>query len=259
MPDDLADPVQWSADVSSRFVHTGISTFAGMPTILEARAVTRTFHQGSTSVHAVDGADFTLQRGELTALVGPSGSGKSTFLALAGALDTPTDGSILIDGKDPSAMSAAERAELRRSTIGFVFQDLNLLPGLSAVENTAIPLELGGMSRRAAREHAAEALARVGLSDRLDFMPELLSGGERQRVAVARAVVGDRPLVVADEPTGALDSRSGQAVMELLLAAADNGAGVLIVTHDHALAAMAHRVVEMSDGSLRSGPMVEIS
>lgn len=180
--------------------------------------------------------------------MGPSGSGKSTLLTIAGGLDTPTAGQVVIDGVDLTTLNAKGRAETRRSMVGYVFQELNLLDALTAVENVAMPLELDGLPSRVARQQALEELERVGIADTADRFPEDLSGGERQRVAIARATVGDRRLLLADEPTGALDSVNGEGIMRILRAACDAGAAGLMVTHDAQLAAWADRVVFIRDG-----------
>jgi len=181
-------------------------------------------------------------------VMGPSGSGKSTLLTIAGTLEDPTSGDVLIDGQLLSVMSRNDRARLRRRSIGFVFQDFNLLAGLTAEENVSLPLELDGQPLKAARAAAHDALEHLGLADRATRFPDELSGGERQRVAIARAVVGDRHLLLADEPSGALDSVNGEAVMRLIRAACQRGVAGVIVTHDAQLASWADRVVFLRDG-----------
>jgi putative ABC transport system ATP-binding protein len=182
--------------------------------------------------------------------MGPSGSGKSTLLTIAGALEAPSAGEVLIAGQPLSGMSRDDRARLRRRAIGYVFQDFNLLPGLTAAENVALPLELDGLSAGKARAAGLRVLENLGLAERATRFPDQLSGGERQRVAIARAVVGDRRLLLADEPTGALDSANGEAVMRLLLAACKRGLAAMVVTHDAQLASWADRVVFIRDGRL---------
>jgi putative ABC transport system ATP-binding protein len=182
--------------------------------------------------------------------MGPSGSGKSTLLTIAGTLEDATSGEILIDGAEISAMSPDDRARLRRRSIGYVFQDFNLLAGLTAVENVALPLELDGVVSSRAQDSAHEALRSLGLEDRAGHFPDDLSGGEQQRVAVARAVVGNRRLLLADEPSGALDSVNGEAVMRLLRDACRRGMAGVVVTHDSQLAAWADRVVFLRDGRM---------
>jgi putative ABC transport system ATP-binding protein len=180
--------------------------------------------------------------------MGPSGCGKSTLLTIAGSLEAPTAGDVLVAGADLSGMSANDRARLRRRSIGYVFQEFNLLAGLTAAENVSMPLELDGVKARVARAAALEALDGLGMADRVSSYPDELSGGERQRVAIARAVVGDRRLLLADEPTGALDSVNGEAVMRLLRAACTGGVAGVVVTHDAQLASWADRVVFLRDG-----------
>jgi putative ABC transport system ATP-binding protein len=182
------------------------------------------------------------------AVMGPSGSGKSTLLTIAGSLEEATGGQVLVDGVDLATVSRAERAMLRRRAIGYVFQDFNLLPGLTAVENAALPLELDGVGAKAARATAVKALDELDVAERADRYPDELSGGERQRVAIARAIVGDRGLLLADEPTGALDSVNGEAVMRLLRAATKRGVAGIVVTHEAQLASWADRVVFLRDG-----------
>jgi putative ABC transport system ATP-binding protein len=180
--------------------------------------------------------------------MGASGSGKSTLLTIAGTLEEATSGTVVIAGRDVASLSRRERARLRRQTIGYVFQDFNLLPGLTALENVSLPLELDGISARTAQNTAMEALERVGLDARVRRFPDQLSGGERQRVAVARAVVGERQVLLADEPTGALDSVNGEAVMRLLRTACQGNVCGVVVTHDAQLASWAHRVILLRDG-----------
>ena len=187
-----------------------------MHPVLEMTKVSKSYGVGPTAVLALEDADLTVLAGELVAIMGPSGSGKSTMLTIAGTLEAPTAGEVRIDGQDTSALSPANRARLRRQTIGYVFQDFNLLPGLTAAENVSLPLELDGTRAKAAHVAALAALEELGVADRADRYPDELSGGERQRVAIARAIVGDRRLLLADEPTGALDSVNGESVMRLV-------------------------------------------
>ena len=219
-----------------------------MTGVLEMRAVSKTYLDGTDEVHALRDVDLTVEPGKMVAVMGPSGSGKSTLLTIAGALETPTSGDVLIAGHSLVAMSRDDRARLRRRAIGYVFQDFNLLPGLTAAENVALPLELDGLSAGKARAAGLRALDELGLADRAARFPDQLSGGERQRVAIARAVVGDRRLVLADEPTGALDTDTGEAVMRLILTACKAGVGAVVVTHDAQLASWADRVVFIRDG-----------
>ena len=218
------------------------------PTVLELIEVSRVHGAGDTAVHALRAVDLTVVPGELVAVMGPSGSGKSTLLTLAGGLDTPTSGEVVVEGHPLSQMGRASMAQLRRRNIGYVFQDLNLIPALTAAENVALPLELDGRRAREARPLAEEALAEVDLADLADRFPDEMSGGQQQRVAIARALVGDRRLVLADEPTGALDSTTGEAVLRVLRARVDAGAAGLLVTHEARHAAWADRVVFLRDG-----------
>jgi putative ABC transport system ATP-binding protein len=225
--------------------------------ILELRAVHRTHGSGDTAVHALQGVSMTVRPGELVAVMGPSGSGKSTLLNLAGGLDAPTGGGVLVTGEPLAGMSRRQLAALRRQSVGYVFQDLNLLPSLTAVENVALPLELDGRSVRAARRVALAALAEVEMTDQARRFPDELSGGQQQRVAIARALVGQRRLVLADEPTGALDTQTGEAVLRLLRARVDAGAAGVLVTHEARHAAWADRVIFLRDGRIvdTSGPL----
>jgi putative ABC transport system ATP-binding protein len=221
-----------------------------MTAMLEMRRVSKVHGSGPTEVHALREVDLTVDRGELVAVMGPSGSGKSTLLTLAGSLEEATSGEIQVDGSEISGMSLDDRARLRRRSIGYVFQDFNLLAGLTAVENVALPLELDGIPSSQAKDAAYEALRSLGLEDRAAHFPDDLSGGEQQRVAVARAVVGNRRLLLADEPSGALDSVNGEAVMRLLRDACRRGMAGVVVTHDSQLAAWADRVVFLRDGRM---------
>jgi putative ABC transport system ATP-binding protein len=217
-------------------------------TVLELRNVSKVYGQGAAEVHALRGIDLTVGAGTMLAVMGPSGSGKSTLLTIAGSLEEPTGGSVWVGGSELTAMSHGERARLRRRSIGYVFQDFNLLPGLTAAENVALPLELDGTGMRSARAAGVAALTEFGLADRVSHFPDEMSGGERQRVALARAMVGDRQLILADEPSGALDSANGEAVMRLLHTARKRGVAIVVVTHDAQLAAWADRVMFLRDG-----------
>jgi putative ABC transport system ATP-binding protein len=228
---------------------------------LEVRQVTKVYGQGAAEVHALRGVDLSVGPGQMVAVMGPSGSGKSTLLTIAGGLEEPSTGEVRIGGTVLSGLSRNERARLRRRGIGYVFQDFNLLPGLTAVENVALPLELDGTPARKARLAALTALDELGLPERAGQFPDGLSGGERQRVAIARAIVGQRRLLLADEPSGALDSANGEAVMRLLLTACKRGVAVVVVTHDAQLASWAHRVIFLRDGRIvdqtRTAPGVD--
>ena len=210
--------------------------------------VSRIHGTGENTVHALTRVSLEVGAGELVAVMGPSGSGKSTLLNLAGALDQPTAGRVLIDGAEVSGLSAHALAAVRRRKVGFVFQDFNLIPSLTAMENVAIPLELDGVRAKRAAEQALAALGSVGLDDVAERFPDELSGGQRQRVAIARALVGERRLVLADEPTGALDSRTSETVLEVLRERCDAGAAGLLVTHEARHAAWADRVLFLRDG-----------
>jgi putative ABC transport system ATP-binding protein len=219
-------------------------------TALQLTQVSKQYGSGATRVHALRAVDLTVELGELVAVMGPSGSGKSTLLTIAGTLEEPSTGEVAVGGVLLSDLSRNERAALRRRAIGYVFQDFNLLAGLTAAENVSLPLELDGVAGRAARASALAALDRLGLADRADRFPDDLSGGERQRVAIARAVVGNRHLLLADEPSGALDSVNGEAVMRLVREICEGGVAGVVVTHDAQLASWADRVVFLRDGRI---------
>jgi len=219
-----------------------------MTSALELRQVSKIYGSGPSEVHALTEVDLTVECGELVAVMGPSGSGKSTLLTIAGSLEEATSGQVLVEGIDLAAVSRTERARMRRRSIGYVFQDFNLLQGLTALENVTLPLELDGVPSKAARVTALEAMEELDVADRASRYPDELSGGERQRVAIARAIVGERELLLADEPTGALDSVNGEAVMRLLRAATQRGVAGVVVTHEAQLASWADRVVFLRDG-----------
>ncbi|MGI8872298.1 MAG: ABC transporter ATP-binding protein [Candidatus Limnocylindria bacterium] len=221
-----------------------------MTTLVQLDGAARWFGSGHTEVVALHPTDLQVAAGELLAVMGPSGSGKTTLLSLVGGLDRPSRGRVLVDGQDIGALNANGLAVLRRRTVGYVFQDLNLIAGLTARENVAIPLELDGRVPRESRRAADAALASVGLASLADRFPDDLSGGEQQRVAIARALVGGRRIVLADEPTGALDSIAGESVMRLLRTHCNEGGTGILVTHDAAHAAWADRVVFLRDGRI---------
>ena len=215
---------------------------------LELQNVSKVYGEGPSEVNALRDVSLAVDAGELVAVMGPSGSGKSTLLTIAGSLEQPTRGEVLVAGEAVSMMSRNDRARLRRRSIGYVFQDFNLLAGLTALENVCLPLELDGTPARSARVEGMRVLEDLGLGERAARYPDELSGGERQRVAVARAAVGDRRVLLADEPSGALDSANGEAVMRLIRAACQRGVAGVVVTHDAQLASWADRVVFLRDG-----------
>ena len=222
----------------------------GEQAILTIVDATRTHGDGARRVVALSHANLILRSGEFVAVMGPSGSGKSTLLNLAGGLDTPSSGKVLVEGRDLASLNVARRAAIRRRSIGYVFQDFNLLPSLNAIENVSFPLELDGWPIRKARKAALEALRETGVAELVLRRPEDMSGGQAQRVAIARALVGRRRLLLADEPTGALDSAAGTKVMEVLRSRADAGCAVLMVTHEPRFAAWADRTVFIRDGRI---------
>ncbi|MDX6256604.1 MAG: putative transport system ATP-binding protein [Frankiales bacterium] len=216
--------------------------------VLELLAVTRLHGSGTTEVRALDAVSLAVRPGELVAVMGPSGSGKSTLLTLAGGLDVPTNGRVLVEGIDLGSLSAKQLAGVRRRSVGYVFQELNLIPALTAIENVSLPRELDGVPVRKARAEAQRVLDEVGVGDLAGRFPDDMSGGQQQRVAIARALVGSRRLVLADEPTGALDSETGESVLRVLRARCDAGAAGVLVTHEARHAAWADRVVFLRDG-----------
>nr|PZN47499.1 MAG: macrolide ABC transporter ATP-binding protein [Actinomycetota bacterium] len=220
------------------------------PPLLRLTEVSRVYGTGPAAVTALRGVSLEVTAGELVAVMGPSGSGKSTLLNLAGGLDRPTAGTVTACGADLGALPPAELAALRRRHIGYVFQDFNLIPSLTAVENVMLPRELDGVRAAAARREALDALAEAGVAHVADRFPEELSGGERQRVAIARSLVGERRLILADEPTGALDTPAGDEILRLLRGRSDAGAAVLLVTHEARYAGWADRVVFLQDGAV---------
>jgi putative ABC transport system ATP-binding protein len=215
---------------------------------LELRQVSKTYGSGPAEVHALVGVDLLVERGELVAIMGPSGSGKSTLLTIAGSLEEPSSGEVFVDGFELASVSRSEQARMRRRSIGYVFQDFNLLAGLTALENVTLPLELDGVRAKTARAAGIEAMEELDVAEHADRYPDDLSGGERQRVAIARAIVGERGLLLADEPTGALDSVNGEGVMRLLRAATHRGVAGVVVTHEAQLASWADRVIFLRDG-----------
>jgi putative ABC transport system ATP-binding protein len=216
--------------------------------MLELRRISKVYGEGAAQVRALSDVDLFVDPGSLVAVMGASGSGKSTLLTIAGSLEAPSGGEVVVGGASLSNMTRNDQARMRRRSIGYVFQDYNLLAGLTAVENVSLPLELDGITARKARSAGMAVLEELGLADRASHYPDELSGGERQRVSIARAVVGDRHLLLADEPSGALDSTNGESVMRMILGACKRGVAAVVVTHDAQLASWADRVVFLRDG-----------
>src|SRR5438270_11857994 len=221
-----------------------------MEPIISVRGLARTYTMGEIEVQALRGVDFDIYPGEFVAIMGPSGSGKSTLMNLLGCLDTPTDGAYRLGGEDVQGVDRDRLAEIRNRRVGFVFQAFNLLPHISALENVELPMLFGGMKVVPRRERAQELLERVGLGDRVDHKPTELSGGQMQRVAIARSLAMDPDIILADEPTGNLDSPSGTDIMSIFTDLWKQGRTVVIITHDPALAKRASRVVEIRDGRI---------
>lgn len=218
--------------------------------VIEIRNIIRDFKLGQQTVHVLKGIDLDIKKGEYVAIMGPSGSGKSTLMNLLGCLDTPTSGTYVLNGKDVSQMSEDELAEIRNTEIGFVFQTFNLLPRTTALENVALPMIYAGASKKVRSERASEVLTDVGLADRMDHKPNQLSGGQRQRVAVGRALVNKPSIILADEPTGNLDSKTSLEIMELFDEIHANGNTVIMVTHEEDVAAHAKRIIRLTDGMI---------
>ena len=216
--------------------------------IIETRSLTKTYGSNGVAVHALRGIDLDVARGEFVALIGPSGSGKSTLMAILGCLDTPTAGTYALDGERVEGLSGSELAHIRNEKIGFVFQQYNLLPKASVVRNVELPMLYAGVPRKERRARAQELLERVGIPEKAKTLPANLSGGQRQRVAIARALANNPAILLADEPTGALDSKTGHEVLDLFRALNQQGNTVVIVTHDLSIAATAQRQVELYDG-----------
>lgn len=237
--------------ITTKGALTGSDPSTPVPPALELSSVVKRYGSGQTEVRALTDVTLSVAPGELVAIMGPSGCGKSTLLHLSGGLEEPDAGQILVAGRDLAQMGIAERAELRRRHIGYVFQRLNLIPSLTALENVLLPLELDGVGHREARSRARDALEAVGVIEQLDRYPDDFSGGQQQRIAVARATVGERNLLLADEPTGALDTLTGNAVIELIAGLpAEHGTAVVLVTHEPNYASWADRVVFLRDGRI---------
>lgn len=220
--------------------------------LIRITSIKRDFQLGSETINVLKGIDLNIKKGEYVALMGPSGSGKSTLMNLLGCLDTPTSGQYILNGKDVSKMVDDELAEIRNKEIGFVFQTFNLLPRTTALDNVALPMIYAGFSKAERSERAKEVLNQVGLGDRMDHQPNQLSGGQRQRVAVARALVNRPSIILADEPTGNLDSKTSEEIMKLFGEIHANGNTVILVTHEEEIAMHAHRVIRLKDGLIES-------
>ena len=241
MPCDTSTEVK--SDVNSSEHHR--------PSVYELRGVSKTYSLGGGQVHAVKAVDVTIDEGDAVAIVGPSGSGKTTLLQLLGGLDRPTAGSVLFEGKDMAAMRDGELSELRLNRVGFVFQQFNLIPTLTAAENVEAALAPAGKRASERRETAHRLLGSVGLGARVDHLPSKLSGGEQQRVAIARALANEPHVLLADEPTGNLDTETGAEILELLMSLSGQRRTVIVVTHDAEIAARAHRIIRMRDGRIQ--------
>lgn len=220
--------------------------------IIDIKGITRDFQLGSETVNVLKGIDLLINKGEYVALMGPSGSGKSTLMNILGCLDTPTSGSYILNGKQVSEMHDDELAEIRNKEIGFVFQTFNLMPRTTALDNVALPMVYAGFSKSERDERATEVLTQVGLADRMDHKPNQLSGGQRQRVAVGRALVNKPSIILADEPTGNLDSKTSVEIMKLFGEIHANGNTVILVTHEEDIAAHAHRIIRLRDGVIEN-------
>jgi len=216
--------------------------------IIEAQALVKTYKLGGTTVRALDGVDLEVPEGDMLAIAGPSGSGKSTLMHIIGCLDQPDSGRYVLAGEDVSSLSRNRLAEVRNQRIGFVFQTFNLLPRMNALENVELPLLYAGL--RGAKDRAAEALRTVGLEDRMHHKPNQLSGGQRQRVAIARALITDQAILLADEPTGNLDSKTGEEILELFVSLNAAGRTIILVTHEADIAARCRRQIHMRDGRI---------
>ncbi len=225
--------------------------------LISLNNITKTFHLGAQTVHALDGVDLSIEKNEYVALMGPSGSGKSTLMNILGCLDVPTTGTYILNGKDVSKMSEDELADVRNQEIGFVFQTFNLLPRTTALSNVALPLVYAGIGKKDRNKRAEETLNMVGLGDRMDHHPNQLSGGQRQRVAVARALINNPSIILADEPTGNLDSKTSADIMRLFSDIHKRGNTVILVTHEEDIALFAHRIIRLRDGKVESDTINE--
>ena len=221
--------------------------------ILQLKSVYKNYYRGKTEVPVLKDINLEVEEGEYLAIMGPSGSGKTTLMNLIGCLDVPTSGEYILDDKKINEQDDNALADIRNRCIGFVFQNFHLLPKMNALDNVALPLLYGGVPQKERRERAAEALKMVGLEERMNFMPNQLSGGQCQRVAIARAMVGKPDLLLADEPTGALDTKSGDQIMELFRQLSQEGITIIMITHEPAIAACADKTYHILDGELRTG------
>ena len=228
-----------------------------MPPLVELKNIYKIYQMGDTEVHALDGISLTIERGEFVAIVGQSGSGKSTCMNIIGCLDVPTRGTYLLNGRDISGYSSDELAEVRNKMLGFIFQQYNLIPKLTVLENVELPLLYGGYSDAEQRARAMKSLARVGLDNKAKNLPSQLSGGQQQRVSIARALAGEPSVILADEPTGNLDSASSREILEILKKMHKTGRTVILITHDNGIAAQARRVVRIMDGKIESDTINE--
>lgn len=223
-----------------------------MISMIQLSDITRTYHLGKQTVEALKGVSFSIEEGEYVAIMGPSGSGKSTMMNIIGCLDSPTSGTYMLNGSDVSSLGDAQLAAVRNKEIGFVFQSFNLLPRTDCLNNVALPLVYAGYSRRERNKKAMEALEKVGLADRSNHKPSELSGGQMQRVAIARALINAPSIVLADEPTGNLDTKTGEEIMSLFEELQSTGHTIILVTHEEDIAEMSHRIMRLRDGELES-------
>ena len=230
-----------------------------MTPLIEFKDIYKIYNMGDTAVHAIDGISMKVYPGEFLAIVGPSGSGKSTCMNIIGCLDVPTSGAYFLDGKDVSHMNDNELAEIRNKKLGFIFQQYNLIPKLNVQQNVELPLLYAGLSEKEQSTRALEALARVGLTDKAKNLPSQLSGGQQQRVSIARALAGNPSIILADEPTGALDSKTGKDVLDFLKKLHREGNTIVLITHDNTIASQAERVVRVSDGKVVYDGVADIS
>ncbi|MGJ7910388.1 ABC transporter ATP-binding protein [Neobacillus sp. LXY-1] len=227
--------------------------------MIQLESITRSFSLGKEQISVLNGISLTIENGEFTAIMGPSGSGKSTLMNIIGCLDKPTTGRYLLAGVDISNYSEKELANVRNQSIGFVFQQFHLLPRLTALKNVELPMIYAGIGKEERQERAAEALMKVGLSDRMDHLPNALSGGQKQRVAIARAIVNQPKLILADEPTGALDTKTSISIMEQFSQLNKEGVTVVVVTHEPEVATYAHRTIMVRDGLIQTASAIERS